>query len=119
VPKKHRRRLQHIAIPKTLQTHGFFPWRGIVCLAHNAAGSIGLTSIFTLKAGDGQSGTVTMNKDQVKGEARDIAGKIQEEAGKLVGSKEQQAKGLSKQISGKLQKGLGDVKESMKDRNKP
>ena len=34
-----------------------------------------------------------MNKDQVKGATKDIAGKIQEETGKLVGSKEQQAKG--------------------------
>ena len=59
-----------------------------------------------------------MNKDQVKGEARDIAGKIQEEAGKLVGSKEQQAKGLSKQVAGKVQKGAGDAKESIKDLNK-
>ena len=59
-----------------------------------------------------------MNKDQVKGEAKDIAGKVQEEAGKLVGSKEQQAKGLSKQIAGKVQKGGGDAKESLKDRNK-
>ena len=59
-----------------------------------------------------------MNKDQVKGEARDIAGKIQEEAGKLVGSKEQQAKGLSKQVAGKVQKGVGDAKESVKDLNK-
>lgn len=56
-----------------------------------------------------------MNKDQVKGVARDIAGKVQEEAGKLVGSKEQQAKGLSKQISGKVQKGFGDAKEAVKD----
>jgi len=59
-----------------------------------------------------------MNKDQVKGEARDIAGKIQEEAGKLVGSKDQQAKGLSKQVAGKVQKGVGDAKESVKDLNK-
>lgn len=56
-----------------------------------------------------------MNKDQVKGVARDVAGKVQEQAGKLVGSKEQQAKGLSKQISGKVQKGAGDVKEAVKD----
>lgn len=55
-----------------------------------------------------------MNKDQVKGEAKDIAGKIQEEAGKLVGSKEQQAKGLEKQIEGKMQKGVGDLKETVK-----
>ncbi len=56
-----------------------------------------------------------MNKDQVKGVAKDIAGKIQEEAGRLVGSKEQQIKGLSKQIDGKVQKGVGDVKQSFED----
>jgi uncharacterized protein YjbJ (UPF0337 family) len=60
-----------------------------------------------------------MNKDQVKGETKDIAGKVQEEAGKLVGSKEQEAKGISKQISGKAQKGFGDAKQSVKDFNKP
>jgi len=54
-----------------------------------------------------------MNKDQLKGVAKDIAGKIQEEAGRLVGSKDQQIDGLSKQISGKVQKGVGDVKESV------
>jgi uncharacterized protein YjbJ (UPF0337 family) len=59
-----------------------------------------------------------MNKDQVKGEAKDIAGKVQEEAGKLVGSKDQQVKGLSKQIAGKVQKGVGDAKEAVKDMNK-
>ncbi len=36
-----------------------------------------------------------MNKDQVKGGAKDIAGKIQEEAGKLVGSKEKYRKVLA------------------------
>ena len=54
----------------------------------------------------------------MKGEAKDIAGKVQEEAGKLIGSKEQQAKGLSKQISGKVQKGVGDARQSVKDFNK-
>jgi uncharacterized protein YjbJ (UPF0337 family) len=61
---------------------------------------------------------VNMNDDQVKGVAKDIAGKVQEEAGKLVGSKEQQIKGLSKQISGKLQKGVGDVEQAIDDSNK-
>ena len=37
---------------------------------------------------------ITPNKDQVKGELKDLGGKIQEEAGKLVGSKEQESKGL-------------------------
>ena len=59
-----------------------------------------------------------MNKDQVKGVAKDVAGKVQEQAGKLVGSKEQQIKGLSKQISGKTQKAVGDVEQSIKDLKK-
>ncbi len=55
-----------------------------------------------------------MNKDQVTGVAKDIAGQIQEGAGKLVGSEEQQAKGLNKQVEGKAEKALGDVKETIK-----
>ena len=59
-----------------------------------------------------------MNKDQVQGVAKDVAGKVQEQAGKLVGSKEQQIKGLSKQISGKVQKAVGDVEQSVEDLKK-
>jgi len=59
-----------------------------------------------------------MNKDQVKGVAKDVAGKVQEQTGKLIGSKEQQIKGLSKQISGKVQKGVGDAKQSVEDLKK-
>jgi len=60
-----------------------------------------------------------MNKNQVKGALKDVAGKVQEEIGKLVGSKEQQVKGLGKQISGKAEKTYGDAKEVVKDANKP
>ncbi len=56
-----------------------------------------------------------MNKDQVKGSAKDIAGKVQEQAGKLTGDKEQEAKGLGKQVSGKTQKKVGDAKEAAKE----
>lgn len=56
-----------------------------------------------------------MNNDQLKGTAKDIAGKIQEGAGKLVGSTEQQGKGLAKQVEGKVQKGYGDAKEVVRD----
>ena len=59
-----------------------------------------------------------MNKDQVKGVAKEIVGKVQQEAGKLVGSKTQQAKGLSKKISGEAEKNYGDAKECIKDANK-
>ena len=53
-----------------------------------------------------------MNKNQVKGEIKNLEGKGQEEAGKLVGNKEQQVKGLQKQVEGKAQKKLGDVKDA-------
>jgi len=59
-----------------------------------------------------------MNKDQVKGVVKNVAGKVQEQAGKLVGSKEQQVKGLSKQISGKVQKNLGDAEEIIENAGK-
>lgn len=55
-----------------------------------------------------------MNKDQVKGGAKDLAGKVQQQAGKLTGSKEQQAKGLQKQATGKVQKSVGDAKEALR-----
>lgn len=60
-----------------------------------------------------------MNKDQVKGTAKDVAGKLQQKAGKLVGNEKMQAKGVAKQISGKLQKGVGDITEVLKDATKP
>jgi uncharacterized protein YjbJ (UPF0337 family) len=56
-----------------------------------------------------------MNKDQVKGTVKNLAGQVQEEAGKLVGNTHQQVKGLTKQSEGKAQKNLGDVKEVVKD----
>jgi uncharacterized protein YjbJ (UPF0337 family) len=59
-----------------------------------------------------------MNKNQVKGVAKEIAGKVQEEAGKLIDSKEQQAKGIGKQIAGKSEKAYGDAKEALKDSHK-
>jgi uncharacterized protein YjbJ (UPF0337 family) len=60
-----------------------------------------------------------MNKNQMKGTARDIAGKLQQQAGKLVGSRKQQVKGLGKQVSGKLQKGVGDATEAIDEIVKP
>jgi uncharacterized protein YjbJ (UPF0337 family) len=60
-----------------------------------------------------------MNKDQIKGAAKDIGGTIQEGAGKLLGSKEQQAKGLEKQVEGKLQQQIGNLKEAVKHGVKP
>ncbi|MFZ6732735.1 CsbD family protein [Undibacterium sp. Ji42W] len=56
-----------------------------------------------------------MNKEQIEGVAKDIAGKVQEGAGKIIGSKEQQAKGLEKQVEGQLEKKVGDAREVIED----
>ena len=56
-----------------------------------------------------------MNKDQIKGTTKDLAGKVQEKAGELTGNRKQQVKGLKKQLEGKIQKGVGDVKEAFDD----
>jgi uncharacterized protein YjbJ (UPF0337 family) len=54
-----------------------------------------------------------MNRDQVKGAAKDLAGKVQRKVGELTGSKTQQVKGAAKQVAGKVQKGVGNVKQAL------
>ena len=54
-----------------------------------------------------------MNRDQVKGAAKDVAGKVQQMVGELTGNKTQQAKGAARQVEGKVQKGVGNVKQAL------
>ena len=54
-----------------------------------------------------------MNRNQVKGAAKDVAGKVQQKVGQLTGSKTQQAKGAAKQVEGKIQKGAGNVEQAL------
>ena len=56
-----------------------------------------------------------MNRDQVKGKAKDIAGKVQQKVGEVTGSKSQQVKGVAKQVEGRVQKGVGDANEALRD----
>jgi uncharacterized protein YjbJ (UPF0337 family) len=56
-----------------------------------------------------------MNSDQIKGTAKDIAGKAQRKLGEAVGSTEQQVKGGLKQAEGKAQTAVGNAKEAFKD----
>lgn len=60
----------------------------------------------------------TMNRDQVKGTAKDIAGKVQRKVGEASGNVEQQVKGGAKQVEGKLQKGAGNVQQAAENANK-
>lgn len=56
-----------------------------------------------------------MNSDQVKGAAKEVAGKIQKNVGDLTNNHSQQAEGLAREVAGKIQKGYGDLKENVKD----
>jgi uncharacterized protein YjbJ (UPF0337 family) len=56
-----------------------------------------------------------MNKDQVKGAAKEVAGKVQKNTGDAIGSTEQQAKGMAREAEGKIQKKVGDARETLKD----
>jgi uncharacterized protein YjbJ (UPF0337 family) len=56
-----------------------------------------------------------MNTDQIKGSAKDMAGKAQRKVGEAIGSTEQQIKGATTQAEGKAQKVVGNAKEVYKD----
>jgi len=57
-----------------------------------------------------------MNRDQIKGRAKEAAGAMQQKAGKLMGSPKHRAKGLMKRGLGKVQKTVGDARERSRDR---
>ena len=57
-----------------------------------------------------------LNKNQAHGILKDFEGKVQEEAGKLLGNKEQQAKGLQKQTMGKAEKVIPPITIGTKSR---
>ena len=59
-----------------------------------------------------------MNRDQVKGTAKDIAGKVQRKVGEMTGSTDQQIKGGAKQVEGKVQRGVGDAGQAANRANK-
>jgi len=56
-----------------------------------------------------------MNKDQIKGAAKELAGMVQKNTGEAIGSAEQQARGMAREVAGRLQRNLGDMKEALKD----
>jgi len=56
-----------------------------------------------------------INKDQVDGRVKEATGKVQEVAGRTVGSTTQELKGKVKQAVGAAQAGFGDAKERVKE----
>ena len=59
-----------------------------------------------------------MNRNQVKGLMKDVAGKGQRKVGEATGDANQQVKGTGKQIEGKVQRGIGDTEKAADNANK-
>jgi uncharacterized protein YjbJ (UPF0337 family) len=57
---------------------------------------------------------IVMNKNQVAGAAKDVAGKIERKTGELIGNDKMQVKGAAKQVEGKLQKAAGNAQHQAK-----
>ena len=53
-----------------------------------------------------------MNRDQVEGTAKDIAGKVQRKVGEATDNTSQQIKGGAKQVEGKVQRKAGDIQNA-------
>lgn len=57
-----------------------------------------------------------MNKDQVKGSARETAGKLQKKAGKATANGTQVVKGAAREAAGKAQKAYGNARSEREGR---
>ncbi len=58
-----------------------------------------------------------MDADRVKGKAKDIAGRVERQAGEWTGNKEMEIEGAAKQVEGKLQNAVGKAKDAVRDVN--
>jgi len=53
-----------------------------------------------------------MNRDQIKGKAREVSGKIKREAGEVTGNERLANDGLADQVAGAVQQSWGDLKDA-------
>ncbi len=55
-----------------------------------------------------------MNRDEVKGKAKDVAGRVERQVGEWTGDEKAQVKGAAKQVEGKVQNAWGKAKDAVK-----
>jgi uncharacterized protein YjbJ (UPF0337 family) len=86
----------------------------------NLAGHTGCCALATGANPRWQHGRreLDMNKDQVKGVAEKVKGKVNETVGRATGDKGQELKGDLQQGAGEMRKSYGDAKEEAKDNAK-
>ena len=56
-----------------------------------------------------------MNRDRIKGKAKDVLGRAERQAGEWTGNKKAQGEGLKNQVEGKVQNAWGKVKDAGAD----
>ncbi|RAI57580.1 CsbD family protein [Roseicella frigidaeris] len=56
-----------------------------------------------------------MDKNEIEGAARNVAGKAQEAYGKFTDDAEHEAKGVARQVAGKAQEAYGDARDVARD----
>jgi uncharacterized protein YjbJ (UPF0337 family) len=52
-----------------------------------------------------------MDKDRIKGKAKDIAGRVERQTGEWTGNSKMQVHGAAKQAEGKMQNAVGKAKD--------
>ena len=55
-----------------------------------------------------------MDKDRIKGAAKDLKGKAKEAVGKITGDAKSEAEGKADQVKGKTQNAVGGAKDALK-----
>ncbi len=56
-----------------------------------------------------------MSREETKGKAKQVSGKIHEDEGKTTGDTREELKGKLKQIEGKIQEGAGKIRRKIKE----
>ncbi len=56
-----------------------------------------------------------MNKDRVEGKVKDVAGRVERQAGEWTNNPKTQAEGAAKQVEGKVQNAWGKAKDAVND----
>lgn len=60
-----------------------------------------------------------MNKDRVEGKVKDVAGRVERQAGEWTGDPAKQVEGAAKQVEGKVQNAWGKAKDANKANSTP
>ena len=56
-----------------------------------------------------------MDSDRLKGKAKDVAGRVERQAGEWTGNDDMQVEGTRKQVEGKIQNTAGKIKDAGRD----